>query len=181
MTTVDKGEKHAFTALDFGGQGLKGISQNLFRYQFLEKLYFNANKLNWLTPQIGLLRSLTFLDLSQNQLAELPPEIGMLVNLKTLLLFDNNLTDLPSEMGYLYQLDTLGLEGNPLNDDMKNIVAESGTGELIRTLREHAAGKLMLVACCLSPVARCRSLILGIHANNVIRAAASKRTRLDCS
>ncbi|KAI5207324.1 hypothetical protein AUEXF2481DRAFT_43416 [Aureobasidium subglaciale EXF-2481] len=133
-------EKHPFTAIDFGGQGLRALAENLFKYYFLEKLYVNQNKLNWLVPEIGMLRRLTFLDLSQNDLAIIPAEIGMLTNLRTLLLIDNNLVDLPSELGYLYQLETLGLEGNPLNDNIKDLIAESGTGELIRTLREHAQG-----------------------------------------
>lgn len=133
-------EKHPFIALDFGGQGLRALAEPVFKYNFLEKLYFNQNKLNYLTPSIGQLRRLTFLDLSQNNLESIPPEIGMLTNLRTLLLIDNNLVDLPNEMGYLYQLETLGLEGNPLNENAKEIIAESGTGELIRTLREHAHG-----------------------------------------
>lgn len=149
----DQGEKHrpqsekqiakqAWQALDFSGQGLKTISPALFRYAFLEKIYFNHNRLSWLTPQIGQLRHLTFLDLSQNNLDSLPPEIGMLVNLKTLHLFDNNLHDLPSEMGSLYQLQMLGIEGNPLSSDLKSIVEEAGTGELIRYLREHSPGQI---------------------------------------
>lgn len=132
--------KGKFDAIDFSGQGLKGLAANLFRYHFLEKLYLNQNKLQWIPPSIGSLRSLTFLDLSQNNLTELPPEIGMLTDLKTLLLVDNHLETLPSELGYLYQLETLAIEGNPLSDDIKSIVAESGTSELIRQLRETSAG-----------------------------------------
>ncbi|KAL1303184.1 hypothetical protein AAFC00_006609 [Neodothiora populina] len=130
--------KGKFDAIDFSGQGLKGLSCNLFKYGFLEKLYLNQNKLQWIPAEIGLLRNLTFLDLSQNNLTELPAEIGMLTNLKTLLLVDNHLDHLPAELGYLYQLDTLAIEGNPLNDDIKAIVAESGPSELVRQLRETA-------------------------------------------
>lgn len=133
--------KGKFEALDFSIQGLKALSPNLFKYTFLEKLYLNQNKLQWVPAEIGSLRNLTFLDLSQNNLSELPPEIGMLTNLKTLLLVDNHLDHLPAELGYLYQLETLAIDGNPLNDDIKTIVAESGTTELVRQLRETAAGK----------------------------------------
>lgn len=132
--------KGKFEAIDFSGQGLKGLSCNLFKYAFLEKLYLNQNKLQWLPSDIGSLRNLTVLDLSQNNLTELPAEIGMLTNLKTLMLVDNHLDHLPVEIGYLYQLETLAIDGNPLNDDIKNIVAESGTTELIRQLRETAPG-----------------------------------------
>lgn len=136
--------KGKFDAIDFSGQGLKGLSCNLFKYEFLEKLYLNQNKLQWLPPSIGRLRSLTFLDLSQNNLTDLPSEIGMLTSLKTLMLVDNHLERLPSEMGYLYQLDTLAIDGNPLGDDVKNIMAESGTAELIRQLRETSHGMQLL-------------------------------------
>ncbi|PNS21362.1 hypothetical protein CAC42_1141 [Sphaceloma murrayae] len=128
--------KQPWRVLDFSGQGLRVIASSLFRYPFLEKLYFNHNKLRYITPELGQLRNLTFLDLSQNDLQDLPPQIGMLVNLKGLYLFDNHLQTLPYEMGYLYQLEFLGIEGNPLNDEIRNTLAESGTQELIRSLRE---------------------------------------------
>lgn len=134
-------EKQPWRTLDFSGQGLKIISQSLFRYPFLEKLHFNHNKLGWLTPQIGQLRSLTFLDLSQNHLESIPSEIGMLVNLKSLYLFDNNLETLPYEIGYLYQLDMLGIDGNPINEEIKSIVADGGVQELVKFMRENIPGK----------------------------------------
>lgn len=140
------GGNQVWHALDFGGQGLKTISSFLFRYPFLEKLYFNQNKLSWLPPAIGTLRHLTFLDLSQNQLDQLPAEIGMLVNLKTFLVFDNQLETLPCEMGSLYQLETLGIEGNPLEEGLKNIIAEHGTSGLIEYLREEAPGMSSVIA-----------------------------------
>lgn len=137
----NKGEKQVWHALDFGGQGLKTLSNSLLRYRFLERLYLNQNKLTWIMPSIGTLRQLTFLDLSQNQIHELPPEIGMLVNLKNLLLFDNQLESFPYELGYLYRLETLGVEGNPLREEIKSIIADHGTSGLIEWLREDAPGQ----------------------------------------
>jgi len=133
-------QKQIWTALDLGGQSLKVVSLALFDYRFLTKLYFNSNKLSYLPPAIGRLRSLTALDLSLNELRELPPEIGMLVNLKELLVFDNHLEILPAEIGSLYQLDILGIEGNPLAEDLKSIIVDHGTTELIKFLREQAPG-----------------------------------------
>ncbi|KAF2144406.1 uncharacterized protein K452DRAFT_222584 [Aplosporella prunicola CBS 121167] len=127
-------------SLDFGGQNLKVLSPALFNYSFLTKLFLNNNKLTFLSPAIGRLRNLRELDLSLNELRTLPPEIGMLVNLRELLLFDNHIDNLPYEMGSLYQLEMLGIEGNPLNPELKEIVMESGTTELIRYFREHAPG-----------------------------------------
>ncbi|KAF2200969.1 hypothetical protein GQ43DRAFT_53082 [Delitschia confertaspora ATCC 74209] len=136
----DSSEKHIWTALDFGGQRLKLITNALFRYTFLTKLYLNYNKLTYIPPAIGRLRNLVHLDLSVNELRDLPPEMGMLVNMKQLLLFDNNLETLPYELGSMYQLEMLGIEGNPLQEGMKSIIVEQGTTKLIEYLRENAPG-----------------------------------------
>ncbi|KAF2743668.1 hypothetical protein M011DRAFT_496791 [Sporormia fimetaria CBS 119925] len=134
-------EKHPWTTLDFGGQNLKIVTPPLFQYYtFLTKLYLNFNKLTFLPSAIGKLRSLVHLDLSLNDLRFLPSEIGMLVNLKELLLFDNQLETLPFEMGSLYKLEMLGIEGNPITEDIKSIIVEQGTKELIKYFRENAQG-----------------------------------------
>ena len=124
------------------GQNLKILSPPLFSaaFTFTTKLYLNNNKLTYIPPLIGRLRSLVSLDLSLNQLTFLPPEIGMLVNLREFLLFDNHLETLPFELGSLYQLDILGIEGNPLKEDLKSLIVEYGTSELIKYLREQAQG-----------------------------------------
>jgi len=140
QTGTTNSDGQPWRSLDMSGGGLRTLSSKLFEYAFLDKLYLSHNKLNWLSPQISQLRFLTFLDLSQNQLESIPPQIGLLVNLKAMYLFDNNISSLPSEMGYLYQLEFLGIEGNPLSDDIRGIMAETGTKELITWLRETASG-----------------------------------------
>lgn len=138
----DSKGNHVWTVLDFGGQNLKVISPLLFNYTFLTKLYLNCNKLTSLSESIGKLRSLTHLDVSLNQLRTLPPEIGMLVNLKQLLLFDNQIDYLPPELGSLFQLEMLGIEGNnAIPEEIKSIIVEHGTSELIKHFRENAPGK----------------------------------------
>ncbi|KKA21386.1 Poly(A)-specific ribonuclease [Rasamsonia emersonii CBS 393.64] len=129
--------RQGWTALDFGGQGLRALSPALFNYQFLTKLYLNHNKLKTLPPAIGQLRNLNHLDLSGNEISELPEEIGMLTNLRKLYLFDNSLHTLPYEMGYLYRLETLGIEGNPLNEVLKSQIMKEGTKALIKYLKEE--------------------------------------------
>ncbi|KAF2814195.1 uncharacterized protein BDZ99DRAFT_233000 [Mytilinidion resinicola] len=136
----DARQDQTWTILDFGGQNLKVLAAPLFQYDFLTKLYLNCNKLSSLSPTVGKLRSLNHLDLSLNELHSIPPEIGMLVNLRQLLLFDNQLETLPFEMGSLYQLEMLGIEGNPLSEDIKSIVVDHGTVELIKFFRENAQG-----------------------------------------
>jgi len=127
-----------WTALDMGGQNLKVMHAALLNYGFLTKLFLNHNKITFIPPMIGKLRNLSVLDLSQNELSELPAEIGMLVNLREFFLFDNQLDTLPYEMGTLYQLQILGIEGNPLDEDIKSIIVEQGTGALIKFMRENA-------------------------------------------
>jgi CCR4-NOT transcription complex subunit 6 len=126
--------------IDLGGMGLKNISKELFRYNFLTTLYINHNNLTYLSPEISKLRNLTLLNISGNKLSVLPPELGMLTNLKELLLFDNLLVNLPCELGTLYQLETLGLEGNPINETIKSMLQKEGTTAVIQFLRDHCQG-----------------------------------------
>ncbi|KAI1316069.1 Glucose-repressible alcohol dehydrogenase transcriptional effector [Mortierella claussenii] len=126
-----------WTTLDLGGMGLKNISRDLFQYAFLTVLYINHNNLHHLSPEISRLTALTTLDASGNKLTSVPPELGMLSNLKDLLLVDNGLVTLPAELGTLYQLEILALEGNPLNESLKNLLQQEGTGAVINYLREN--------------------------------------------
>jgi CCR4-NOT transcription complex subunit 6 len=136
----DDKKKQDWVALDIGGQGLRSLAMAVFNYDFLNTLYLNHNRLTYIPPAIGRMRSLTHLDISGNQLTELPAEMGMLVKLKSLLVFDNLLRGLPFELGSLYRLDTLGIEGNPINDEMRSELMQNGTASLINYLREQAPG-----------------------------------------
>ncbi|KAF3308273.1 Glucose-repressible alcohol dehydrogenase transcriptional effector, variant 2 [Orbilia oligospora] len=135
---TEKDKRQEWFALDFGGQGLRALAENLFNYTFLDKLYINHNQLKSLPSSIGKLKLLTYLDASSNQLTEIPAEIGMLTNLKTLLLFDNHIQNLPGEMGTLFQLEILGVEGNPLKENLRSKIATDGTSALINYLLESS-------------------------------------------
>ncbi len=144
--TVPKGGRQGWTAIDLGGQGLRALSDVLFRYDFLQKLYLNHNNLDYLPSTIGRLRSLVELDVSGNQLRDLPAEIGMLINLERLMLVDNHLRTLPYELGHLYKLSAFGVEGNPLNeDDMKTKIMHMNTKEFIEYLRDEMPGESLLL------------------------------------
>lgn len=132
--------KQLWDALDFGGQGLRAMSDGLFSYNFLAKLYLNANKLDHLPAAIGRLKGLTHLDVSNNSLVELPEEVGMLTNLRQLLLFDNQIQSLPYELGFLYNLEMLGMRNNPLDEDLMSKLMHEGTKPLIVYLRENMPG-----------------------------------------
>jgi CCR4-NOT transcription complex subunit 6 len=139
---VSKGGRQGWNAIDLGGQGLRALSDALFRYEFLQKLHLNHNNLDHLPTAIGRLRNLVELDASGNQLRELPPEIGMLTNLERLMLVDNHLRTLPAELGHLYKLTALGVEGNPLtDDDLKLRIMRMGTKEFIEYLRDEMPSK----------------------------------------
>ncbi|KAK6355265.1 Glucose-repressible alcohol dehydrogenase transcriptional effector [Orbilia brochopaga] len=135
---TEKDKRQEWFALDFGGQGLRTLSENLFNYTFLDRLHLNHNKLTVLPPSIGKLKLLSHLDASSNELSEIPAEIGMLTNLKTLLLFDNHLQELPGEMGTLFQLEVLGIEGNPLRENLRQKIVTDGTTALINYLLENS-------------------------------------------
>ncbi|KAJ1923856.1 Glucose-repressible alcohol dehydrogenase transcriptional effector [Tieghemiomyces parasiticus] len=132
------GQGSGWTAIDLGGMDLRSVSPELFRYDFLTKVYLNHNRLAHLPAAIQNLTALTVLDASGNQLTSVPPELGMLTRLKELLLFDNSIANLPFELGTLYNLETLGLEGNPLQDPLKSILQKEGTGPAIAFLRDNA-------------------------------------------
>lgn len=127
--------------LDLSGQGLKVISEPLFKYQFLKQLYLTSNKLTRVPPSIRHLRQLTHLDLSNNLLVDLPPELGMCSFLETLLVFDNRIQTLPNEIGQLFLLEMLGIEGNPLDEELKQEIQERGTKSLVALLQNRTPSK----------------------------------------
>ena len=140
VTKPPSDTRQTWDAIDFGGQGLRALSDALFRYTFLTKLHLNYNKLSHLPATIGRLKCLTHLDVSSNMLTELPEELGMLTRLEKLLAFDNQIQALPYELGHLYHLETLGISGNPLDEDLKNKIMQEGTKQLIVYLRENMPG-----------------------------------------
>ena len=138
---LQKKKLPAFAGLDVSKQGMRSLSTELFRYDFLEKLYLNRNRLARLPPGIRYLRSLTHLDVSDNLLVEIPGQIGMLTNLEVLLLFDDRLESLPDEIGYLYRLRILGLRGSPIDHDLGTKIKEDGTRSLINCLRDEISSE----------------------------------------
>lgn len=130
--------KQLWCHLDLSGQGLLNISPKLFQYDFLESLYLNNNNLLAVPSVISKLTGLRVLDLSQNKISELPSSLGLCYNLRYLYLFDNNISVLPNEFRNLIELLFLGIEGNPIDLGIANLIANKGTKELIRSLRDHS-------------------------------------------
>ncbi|KAL2074190.1 hypothetical protein VTL71DRAFT_7968 [Oculimacula yallundae] len=135
MTNQPTKQRQEWYNIDLSGQGLRVLSEPMFKYEFLRDLYVASNKLSKLPASIRHLRSLQHLDASNNLLTELPPELGMCVFLKRLLVFDNSIQTLPNELGSLFNLEVLGIEGNPLAANLKQEIMEKGTQSLIEKLQ----------------------------------------------
>jgi Leucine-rich repeat (LRR) protein len=87
---------------------LKKVTDNLIIHSL------QCKKITVLPKEIGLLTSLTYLNLRFNQLTILPKEIGNLINLAYLNLGPNKLIKLPKEIGDLINLTSLNLPVNQL-------------------------------------------------------------------
>lgn len=72
--------------------------------------------LTWLPETIGMLDSLTSLNLSQNRLLFIPSSIGNLNNLQKLELHGNQLASLPETIGNLENLTLLDVHGNKIEE-----------------------------------------------------------------
>lgn len=124
-----------------GGQGLRALSDSLFKYDFLTRLNLPHNNLQTVSPALGKLRKLEYLDLSFNHLQQLPEEIGMLTNLKTLHISGNKGLPLPWALGYLYNLEFLSVMDCRLPEAFENAILEGGTRGLINFMLENMPGK----------------------------------------
>lgn len=124
-------------AIDLSNLQIVSLNKNLFKYDFLTRLYLNGNGLTSLPKEIRYLNNLHVLDLSHNRLTSLPAELGACWRLKYLYFFDNRITNLPWELGNLFNLQFLGCEGNPLDKQLLKILLEKSVTGLIFYLRDN--------------------------------------------
>ena len=135
---IKENNTQLWTGLDLSGQMMMSISDKLFRYAFLRRLYVNGNSIVNIPKSIGSLKSLRVLDFSANKITSLPSELGMLFNLRYLYLFDNDIKEIPDQFGNLISLEFLGIEGNlNMNKDVISMIAKKGTRGLIIHLRDE--------------------------------------------
>jgi len=117
--------------LDLSGQGLREVSQSVFKQTNLEQLDVSDNNLTGALPgEIRHLQKLKVLRVANNQMTGVPAEIGQLVNLEILDLSNNQLTGLPYELGNLKNLKTLNLSGNQASPHDLDIIRQSLPAEV---------------------------------------------------
>ncbi|RKP11783.1 hypothetical protein BJ684DRAFT_12448, partial [Piptocephalis cylindrospora] len=107
-----------FSALPSGSvvglchQGILSLSPNIGLLRSITHLQLCCNHLTTLPPEIAYLTSLTTLDLSRNHLRDLPPSLALLPRLSHLHLAHNHLSRFPPALALLPHLEELHLEGN---------------------------------------------------------------------
>uniref|UniRef100_A0A672HM44 Disease resistance R13L4/SHOC-2-like LRR domain-containing protein n=1 Tax=Salarias fasciatus TaxID=181472 RepID=A0A672HM44_SALFA len=80
----------------------------------LKDLWLDGNHLVEIPAEIGSMKSLLCLDVSENQLVRLPEELGCLALLSDLLVSQNNIEALPETIGKLHKLSILKADQNRL-------------------------------------------------------------------
>jgi Leucine-rich repeat (LRR) protein len=105
------------TVLNLSGQGLTKVPEYVFSRTDLVELNLSNNLLiDALPSQIGNLKKLKVLNLSNNKFIGVPAEVGQLKNLEVLNLSNNQLTGLPFEIGNLLNLKLLDVSGNQYSE-----------------------------------------------------------------
>ncbi|ORE00447.1 CCR4 [Hepatospora eriocheir] len=120
--------------LDMSFQGIKNISDVVFKYLRLKELLLNNNDLEIIPLGISKLPYIEKIDLSHNRIKTIPPELGRAVNLRELLLNDNLISTVPMEIGSLYNLVCLNLTNNPLMSPFHSLYKD---GALLRFCRDN--------------------------------------------
>lgn len=122
-------------AQDLSGRALTQVPMNIFDKTNTEELNLSNNNLTGSPPsQIGNLKKLKVLDLSNNDFTGVPAEIGHLKYLEILNLSNNNLTGLPNELGGLSNLKLLDLSGNNYSEqDLFGIKNNLPSSVIIKT------------------------------------------------
>lgn len=119
--------------LGLSGQKLTAIPMEVFSRTELTSLDLSNNALKDAPQsQIGQLKNLKTLNLSNNLLTGLPAELGQLNKLEVLNVSNNKLTGLPMELGNLTQLQVLDITGNPYSTRDLDEIAKKLTHTEIR-------------------------------------------------
>ncbi|OHA89705.1 MAG: hypothetical protein A2741_02010 [Candidatus Zambryskibacteria bacterium RIFCSPHIGHO2_01_FULL_43_27] len=121
--------------LDLSGKGLTKAPSYIFDMTNLVNLDLSHNSLEGaLQAEVGRLKNLKTLDLSNNKFTGVPAEVGRLENLEILNFSNNLLTGLPYELGNLSKLKLLDISGNSYSEaDLAKIRASLPSSTVIKT------------------------------------------------
>jgi len=100
--------------LNLGGNRLTRIPYEILELPSVQILHLGANRIEYVSKDVALMRKLEVLYLGGNVLTELPYEVGELKNLRVFVLCDNRLEYLPKSISTLKQLKSLLLHRNRL-------------------------------------------------------------------
>ncbi|EQC38736.1 hypothetical protein SDRG_03700 [Saprolegnia diclina VS20] len=102
--------------LDLGYNHLTSLPAEIGALKNLEELWVTNNDLETIPDSILALPKLRMLQLSNNKLTHVPANLGEASNLQVLSLDNNKLTSLPASVGQLHALRDLNLRGNQLTE-----------------------------------------------------------------
>jgi len=100
--------------INFSGNNYARIPYEIMELPALKILHMGANRIEYISKDIGLIRKLEVLYLGGNQITEIPVEVGELKGLRVFVLADNRIEKLPNSICTLKQLKSLLLHRNQL-------------------------------------------------------------------
>jgi Leucine-rich repeat (LRR) protein len=120
---------------NLSGQNLSKAPSYIFDQKEIVEHNLSNNYLSGaLQSQVGNLKALKVLNLSNNKFTGIPAEIGQLKDLEILDLSNNLITGLPSELGNLSNLKLLDLSGNDYSEtDLADIKSRLPASTVIKT------------------------------------------------
>lgn len=103
-------------SLCLSGLNITALPEEIGRLRNLRTLSVSNNLLEFLPGSIGLLSRLEKLDLSGNRLSSLPEGLSKLSQLRVLRIADNKFEKYPAPVDGLYRLERLEMDGNNISE-----------------------------------------------------------------
>jgi Leucine-rich repeat (LRR) protein len=100
-------------SVHFSEDFYNGFPEVFWEMKQLKRIYIRGSKFKTLPPQLGILKDLSYISISDAEISQVSAKISGLEKLKTLWLHDNKLSQFPSELGAL-NLEELCLDNNPI-------------------------------------------------------------------
>lgn len=98
------------------------IPDELYDFDFIEEITLKHNYINSLSPKVGNLHSLKYLELIGTKITHIPNELFDLTNLVRLVFTASPIEEISSSIGKLVNLKRLGLTGTSIQQLPKEIM-----------------------------------------------------------